>query len=459
MIAQIGDPPLTGFGGAINYNEKKIDKELGTLIYNNVGTVNNHEFRQAFEDVCSQKPNLKYIGDHISINFNHGENLPDNKLLEITQAYIERMGYGDTPLLLYKHEDKDHPHLHLIISRVSFDGDVYKDSFSRVRSQQISRELEKEFDLIETVYYKFDNKSLNEVNSRKYHFQSALKKSLKSYATKAEIETLLQKEEIQYIFKNNLTNADIENVVGSERYNKIGGLLEKNHFFKKLFKDELLSRLDYLYDLSNNKDEFLSKVEKSGLYVRHLTDKGISYYKYGIQTGDKKTYFKDGNLPLKYRYSELPTTFKELPTNRYILASEQKHIIYNRAFVAFDNSSRFSDFYKELDKIGITANEGKDSKGNYSLFFTLKDIDNPVTFKSSDINEKLNSGTLFNHFMKQEKAMSETIIRDIKVIDDTFYPVDGFTRDTQPHTFNDNEYDKMINKRKRRRVGDRGRTK
>lgn len=50
---------------------------------------------------------------HISLNFDPSEKLDQNRLREIADAYMQKIGFGDQPYLVYEHKDAGHPHIHV----------------------------------------------------------------------------------------------------------------------------------------------------------------------------------------------------------------------------------------------------------------------------------------------------------------------------------------------------------
>ena len=74
---------------------------------------------------------------HISLNFSKEDSihLTDEKMMHIAQEYIKKMG-DSTQVLMVRHTDRRHPHLHLILNRVDFDGNAF---LIRKRRYAISR--------------------------------------------------------------------------------------------------------------------------------------------------------------------------------------------------------------------------------------------------------------------------------------------------------------------------------
>lgn len=84
---------------------------------------------------------------HISINPHPEDVLTDQQLSDIAREYMRKLGYGDQPYLVYKHEDIDRHHIHIVGLRVDESGRPLNDKFEHRRSKQITRELEKKYGL------------------------------------------------------------------------------------------------------------------------------------------------------------------------------------------------------------------------------------------------------------------------------------------------------------------------
>ncbi len=64
-------------------------------------------------------PNVRLNSVHISLNFAPGEQLDDATLKQISAEYKDRIGFGDQPYLLYRHDDAGHPHVHIATVKVA----------------------------------------------------------------------------------------------------------------------------------------------------------------------------------------------------------------------------------------------------------------------------------------------------------------------------------------------------
>ena len=93
--------------------------------------------------------NVKRNSVHISLNFHPSENYPAEKLLRIAGAYMEKIGFGEQPYLVYRHDDAGHPHIHLVSIKVREDGSrIDMQNIGKNQSEKARKEIEKEFRLV-----------------------------------------------------------------------------------------------------------------------------------------------------------------------------------------------------------------------------------------------------------------------------------------------------------------------
>ena len=55
---------------------------------------------------------------HASLNPSPEDKLTDEQLRDIAREYMERMGYGNQPYIVFKHKDIAREHLHIVSLRV-----------------------------------------------------------------------------------------------------------------------------------------------------------------------------------------------------------------------------------------------------------------------------------------------------------------------------------------------------
>jgi len=93
--------------------------------------------------------NVKRNTVHISINFDPSENHSKEKLMAIADTYMEKIGFGHQPYLVYQHHDSGHPHIHLVSINVQRDGRrIDMQNIGKNRSEPARKEIEERFGLV-----------------------------------------------------------------------------------------------------------------------------------------------------------------------------------------------------------------------------------------------------------------------------------------------------------------------
>ncbi|KKB45067.1 hypothetical protein HMPREF1212_05335 [Parabacteroides sp. HGS0025] len=152
MVAKISHG--SNLYGALSYNQEKVDEGLAKVLATNLvieptdGVFNASACMQDFERFMPSHITTKKPVIHVSLNPHPDDKLTDEQLTEIGQKYMEWLGYGNQPYMIFKHEDIDRQHIHIVSTRVRPDGSLIPDSFGKDRSNKIRRELEQEYNLI-----------------------------------------------------------------------------------------------------------------------------------------------------------------------------------------------------------------------------------------------------------------------------------------------------------------------
>ncbi|MBF4487751.1 relaxase/mobilization nuclease domain-containing protein [Flavobacterium sp. CSZ] len=93
--------------------------------------------------------NAKRNTVHISLNFHPLDNLSKEVLIEITDTYMEKIGFSKQPYLIYQHHDAGHPHLHIITNNIERDGKrIDLHHLAIKKSEPARKEIEKVFGLV-----------------------------------------------------------------------------------------------------------------------------------------------------------------------------------------------------------------------------------------------------------------------------------------------------------------------
>ena len=190
MIAKISS--TENLGGALGYNFKKVEKEEASILLaqglyqNKEGTYTMEEVFADMEALIPKKCRTKKTVFHCSLNPHPDEKLSDETLIQIAKEYMEALGYGNQPYIVFKHNDIAREHIHIVSLRVDSKGRKMNDKFEKRRSKKITDALEKRFGLIPSS--KVSEKAVTETpkvdttkGNIKEQVASALRTVLKHY--------------------------------------------------------------------------------------------------------------------------------------------------------------------------------------------------------------------------------------------------------------------------------------
>jgi hypothetical protein len=103
-----------------------------------------------FLNLAKLNENAKVNSVHISLNFHSSENHSKEKLNDIAETYMEKIGFGKQPYLVYQHHDAGHPHLHLVTITIQRDGTpISLHLLGPRKSEPARKEIEEQFALVE----------------------------------------------------------------------------------------------------------------------------------------------------------------------------------------------------------------------------------------------------------------------------------------------------------------------
>ena len=152
MIAKISS--TENLGGALGYNFKKLEKGEASILLA-AELYQDREGRYTMEDVFAdmealipKKCRTKKAVFHCSLNPHPDEKLSNEQLVQIAKEYMEALGYGNQPYIVFKHNDIAREHIHIVSLRVESRGRKINDKFEKRRSKKITDALERKFGLI-----------------------------------------------------------------------------------------------------------------------------------------------------------------------------------------------------------------------------------------------------------------------------------------------------------------------
>ena len=139
--------------GALAYNGEKINEARGHILGSNKVVIppdGHARIAQMVEDFKSFMPKMgrtKKPVLHISLNPHPDDRLTDQDFEILAREYLDKLGFGDQPFVIYKHEDIDRHHIHIVTVNVNEQGKRLNQAFLFRRSKAITNELEQKYNL------------------------------------------------------------------------------------------------------------------------------------------------------------------------------------------------------------------------------------------------------------------------------------------------------------------------
>lgn len=151
MIAKIGRG--SKIYGALLYNHTKVLQDNGQILHmNNMletpdGKYTTGQLLASFIPNLAANKNTEKTAIHISLNPDPRDIVSDEQFINIANEYMTKMGYGNQPYVVFRHNDIDRTHIHMVSTTVDENGIKISDVFEKKRSMEICRQIEKKHHL------------------------------------------------------------------------------------------------------------------------------------------------------------------------------------------------------------------------------------------------------------------------------------------------------------------------
>lgn len=246
-------------------------------------------------DIRTKKPVF-----HCSINPHPDDVLTDQQLQNIASEYMERMGYGNQPFIVFKHNDIAREHIHIVSLRVDSFGEKIPHAFEGKRSKKITDDLELKYGLIPSGSRKKTQKDIpvkeiksadiNKGNVRE-QISDVVRAVLKRYAFQSlgEMNLVLSRynisvEEVRKEYKGKqydglvyaITDKDGNKLMSPLHASKIGrgtGFSAVSRHFEKskaVIKEKAFLLRNAIIEVMKNspdKEQFLTAIKAHGIDV------------------------------------------------------------------------------------------------------------------------------------------------------------------------------------------------
>lgn len=139
------------FKGALAYIFGKNDAEFLSSNLANHPENGVNAMASEFLAMCSQRPNLSRNVAHIQMSANPDDALDAAQWEKVIKHWMKAMGYENCLYTAARHFDTSNDHVHIVISRVDFDGKTVKENNNYAQNLRVTRDLEQHFGLVPTV--------------------------------------------------------------------------------------------------------------------------------------------------------------------------------------------------------------------------------------------------------------------------------------------------------------------
>lgn len=161
---------------AFLYNDNKLKEGVASLLSTEnfpiaLSESNGYLALKMLEKISELRQDTQVNCLHISLNFSPEEQLSDHKMQKIAHDYMNKIGFGDQPFLVYRHNDSGHDHCHIVTTNITLDEQrISLHNIGKLKSEPARKELEKAYGLIKAEDQRKDVLSLKPVDAKKVRY-------------------------------------------------------------------------------------------------------------------------------------------------------------------------------------------------------------------------------------------------------------------------------------------------
>jgi hypothetical protein len=237
MIGKIPKPGKS-FGGCIEYNILKKD---AAILYSDGVRID--KIAHTIDDFNMQRkmnPGLGQAVGHIALSWSpeDKERLSDEKMVSIANEYLQKMKIQNTQVLIVKHNDREHPHIHIVYNRVNNNGKTIADNFQHLKNIKVSKELTLKYGMqMGQGKQKVNRPQLKGIDRLKYELHDTIKATVKKVSNMVQLKHELAKQGIGMQFKYKSGTLEIQGLSFSKgNYKFKGSEIDRSLSYGKLSK-------------------------------------------------------------------------------------------------------------------------------------------------------------------------------------------------------------------------------
>lgn len=235
MIAKIVKG--SSFRGVVGYILDK-EKDAKILVCDGLFAEDKDTIAMSFEAQSKMNPKVMKPVGHISLAFHKEDEhrLTDRAMAGIALEYLKKMGITDTQILIVRHYDKEHPHVHIAFNRIANNGRTISDRNERIRSMRVCKELTRKYGLyFANGKEQVKRHRLKEPDKTKYELYSILKAEVSRCGNWNMLITNLEKQGVEVRFKYKGDSDEVQGVVFSKNsYPFSGSKIDRRFSYSKI---------------------------------------------------------------------------------------------------------------------------------------------------------------------------------------------------------------------------------
>ena len=228
----------SGFKGCVNY---VLGKEQAALLHaEGVLTESSRDIIRSFILQAGMNPDLKKPVGHIALSYSpvDAPKLTDGKMIQLAQEYMREMKITDTQYIIVRHQDREHPHVHIVFNRIDNNGKTISDRNDMYRNEQVCKKLKAKHGLYFAKGKEYVKQHrLREPDKSKYEIYNAIKNEIGKSRNWQQLQTRLAEKGIGIHFKYRGQTGEVQGVSFSKgEYTFKGSEIDRSFSFSKLDK-------------------------------------------------------------------------------------------------------------------------------------------------------------------------------------------------------------------------------
>lgn len=231
---------ITGksFGGCIRY---VVQKHHATIL--DAAGIRIQDANKMINDFNLQRkynPDLGKAVGHIVLSWsaNDAAKLNDVVMVDLAKEYLSKMKIRDTQYLIVKHNDREHPHIHIVYNRVGNNGKTISDNFQKQRNVQVAKELTLKYGFYLAMGKEQVNRQqLKGADKVKYELYDAIRSASKKVKSIDELMKVLAKSGITTHLKYKGNTNEVQGISFSKgEYKFKGSEIDRSLSYAKLIR-------------------------------------------------------------------------------------------------------------------------------------------------------------------------------------------------------------------------------